>query len=165
MNKRVVIINGTGGVGKSTFVDLAKEKHKVMEYSSVDKVKEIARIIGWEGKKTEKDRKFLSDLKLLTADYCDMPLEDMKRVYNEFLESEEEILFLHIREPEEIDKAKKEFNAITLLILNNRIKPILSNMADANVLKYSYDYIIENSSTLKDLQDKVNVFMYYLTFK
>ena len=67
MNKQVFIINGSGGVGKDTFVELVSKVFNlsVMNFSSVDKVKEIARIIGWTGGKTEKDRKFLSDLKLL----------------------------------------------------------------------------------------------------
>lgn len=82
MNKQIFVINGSGGVGKDTFVELVsvelndklKRFHTVVNFSSVDKVKEIAREIGWDGRKTEKDRKFLSDLKSLTIynviDYC-----------------------------------------------------------------------------------------------
>ena len=63
MKKQVFIINGSGGVGKDTFVELVSENFllPVMNFSSVDKVKEVARIIGWTGGKSEKDRKFLSD--------------------------------------------------------------------------------------------------------
>lgn len=72
MEKQIVIINGTGGSGKDTFVQFCSKYNKVMNFSSIDKVKEIARLIGWDGKKTEKDRKFLSDLKKLTTEYNDM---------------------------------------------------------------------------------------------
>ena len=61
----IFIINGSGGCGKDTFVELFSKHYgpdKVWNYSSVDKVKRIAKEIGWTGAKTEKDRKFLSDL-------------------------------------------------------------------------------------------------------
>ena len=77
MNKKIFIINGSGGVGKDTFVELVSEFASIMNFSSVDKVKDIAKEIGWNGTKTEKDRKFLSDLKILTAEYCDMPFQSM----------------------------------------------------------------------------------------
>ena len=65
MDKQVFVINGSGGVGKDTFVRLVsvelnnilKRFHTVDNFSSVDKIKEIAREIGWDGQKTEKDRK------------------------------------------------------------------------------------------------------------
>ena len=109
MNKQVFIINGSGGVGKDTFVELVSKVFNlsVMNFSSVDKVKEIARIIGWTGGKTEKDRKFLSDLKLLCTDYNNMPFNSMSEKVKEFTESDAAMLFLHIREPEEIEKAKE----------------------------------------------------------
>ena len=63
MNKNIIVINGTGGSGKDTFVEYVSKYAKVYNFSSVDKVKEIAKLIGWTGTKTDKDRKFLSDLK------------------------------------------------------------------------------------------------------
>lgn len=53
--KQVFIINGSGGVGKDTFVKMVSEAtdNSVLNFSSVDKVKDIARIIGWTGGKTE----------------------------------------------------------------------------------------------------------------
>ena len=63
MDKNIIVINGTGGSGKDTFVEYVSKYAKVYNFSSVDKVKEIAKLIGWTGTKTDKDRKFLSDLK------------------------------------------------------------------------------------------------------
>ena len=64
---RVVIVNGTGGSGKDTFVKLCCETKygvatKPKHISTVDKVKEVALTMGWTGEKTEKDRIFLSNL-------------------------------------------------------------------------------------------------------
>lgn len=163
MNKQIFIINGSGGVGKDTFVelvsvelnDILKRFHTVENFSSVDKVKEIAREIGWDGKKREKDRKFLCDLKNLSSNYCDMPFQSMKNKVNEFIKNDEnKFLFLHIREPEEINRAVKEFDAKTILVVRDTVKYITSNMADKNVFDYDYDYVIQNNGTITDLKQK-----------
>lgn len=168
MDKHIFIINGSGGVGKDTFVelvsievnDILKKFHTVINFSSVDKVKEIAKEIGWDGKKTEKDRKFLSDLKVLTSNYCDMPFESIKTKVNEFLKDEESrFLFLHIREPEEIARAVKEFGAQTVLVIRNSVKHITSNMADENVFNYKYDFVIDNNGTKEELNNKAKEFI------
>lgn len=164
IEKKIFIINGSGGVGKDTFVEQVKKAvgeklpmYKdtcVSNYSSVDRVKEIAREIGWNGGKSERDRKFLSDLKLLCTEYCDLPFRDMQERVNDFVHGTipgELFLFLHIREPEEIERAKRAFNAQTILVTNNRVEHIISNMADQNVFNYDYDYIIDNCGTISDL--------------
>ena len=153
--KRVVVINGSGGVGKDTAVKHITDmiysidsKLLVCNYSSVDKVKKIAELIGWDGTKTERNRKFLSDLKMLTSEYNDMPFNDMKRRFEEFQDVDNEILlFLHIREPEEIERVKREFGAITILIKRDSIPQITSNMADGNVFNYDYDIVIDNNDS------------------
>lgn len=159
MIKQVFIINGSGGCGKDTFVSLVSNISYTINFSSVDKVKEIARIIGWNGGKTEKDRKFLSDLKLLCTDYNDMPLNSMKDKYEEFLNSHAKLLFLHIREPEEIERAKRIFNAKTILIKRDSVEHITSNMADANVFNYNYDITIDNNGALEELEGKAEQFI------
>lgn len=159
MIKQVFIINGSGGVGKDTFVSLVSDVSYTINFSSVDKVKEIARIVGWNGGKTEKDRKFLSDLKLLCTDYNDMPLNSMKNKYEEFLDSHAKFLFLHIREPEEIERAKRIFNAKSILVKRDSVKHITSNMADENVYNYEYDIVVNNSGTLEELREKANCFI------
>ena len=173
MNKQIFIINGSGGVGKDSFIDMVNfaesrilNKHiKIGNYSSVSKVKEIAKIIGWTGAKTERDRKFLSDLKLLTTEYNNMPLNDMKEYADYFLnvpKDDARILFLHIREPEEIAKAVnefKEYNVKTILVKRDSVKHITSNMADENVYNYNYDIVINNSGTIEDLKEKAKCFI------
>lgn len=167
MNKQIFVINGSGGVGKDTFVELVsvelndklKRFHTVVNFSSVDRVKEIAKEIGWDGRKTEKDRKFLSDLKSLTRDYCDMPFQSMKNKIKEFLESEEgQVLFLHIREPEEIKRVIDEFGAKTILIVRDSVTQITSNTSDKNVFDYHYDFIVDNNGTIEELQEKAKQF-------
>ena len=154
MHKQVFIINGSGGVGKDTFVEFVADNFSTMNVSSVDKVKEVARAIGWSGGKTEKDRKFLSDLKLLCTDYNDLPLNSMKEKYEEFINNDSNFLFLHIREPEEIEKARMIFDAKTILIKKDSVKHITSNLADANVYKYNYDIVVNNNDGINELIEK-----------
>ena len=155
--KNIIIINDFGGSGKDTFVELVSKYNKVYNFSSVEKVKEIAKIIGWNGEKNEKSRKFLSDLKKLTTDYNDMSFNSIKEAINDFKLSDKEIMFIHIREPEEIKRAVLEFSAKTLLIKREDINKITSNYSDANVENYDYDYVITNT-TLKDLENQAKNF-------
>lgn len=153
MNKQIYIINGSGGVGKDTFITFVGEQSnlRIMNYSSVDKVKEVARIIGWDGSKSEQDRKFLSDLKLLCSEYNDMPFISMLEKVKLFKSSNSDILFLHIREPKEIERARVEFGAKTLLIKRKSVKHIVSNEADRDVFNYTYEIEIDNDGDIEDL--------------
>lgn len=164
MNKNIVIINGTGGSGKDTFVEFVSKYTDVINFSSVDKVKEIAKLIGWNGGKTEKDRKFLSDLKALTSEYSDMPFRSMAEMVEKFKQTNDEILFLHIREPENIERAVIEFGAKTLLVKRIGLENIMSNYSDASVDNYDYDYKIENN-TLEELEEQAILFIEKLRTK
>ena len=157
--KKIFILNGSGGVGKDTFVDLVSNYIPTIHFSSVTKVKEIAKVIGWDGGKTEKDRKFLSDLKILCTEYNNLPFNSMKEMVAEFLNGDANALFIDIREPNEIEIAKQAFNAETVLVKRDSVTHITSNMADANVYNYQYDHIIENNGSIKDLDNTAKKFV------
>lgn len=151
MKKIVLIINGTGGCGKDTFVSFASKYAKVTNFSSIDKVKEIAKLIGWTGTKSEKDRKFLSDLKKLTTEYNEMAFTETKKAISEFLASDNEVMFIHIREKEEIEKTIKECEKLnvevkTILIRREGLDIIETNSSDKNVEDFNYDETITNTS-------------------
>lgn len=156
-SKQIVIINGTGGCGKDTFVSFVSKYKRVYNFSSIDKVKEIAKLIGWDGGKTDKDRKFLSDLKKLTTEYNDMAFNSIKDAIGIFKNSDDEIMFIHIREPEEIKRAVDAFKAKSLLIKRDGYDNIMTNKSDANVENYDYDYIIYNNS-LEQLENEAKKF-------
>lgn len=152
MNKQIVIINGSGGCGKDTFVSFCSKYAKVMNYSSVQEIKEIAAQLGWQGGKTDRDRKFLSDLKLLSSDYSDFPYYCICNAIKNFEASDKELMFIHIRDIPEIARLETEFpNIKTLLVRNSNVPVIATNVADANVENYLYNYNINNDGTLEDL--------------
>ena len=156
MKKTVIVINGAGGVGKDTLCEFAEKHFKVMNISSITPIKEIAAMCGWSGEKTDKARKFLSDLKALSIEYNDFPTAWAKEKYNEFLLSDFEIMFVHIREPLEISKfvAATENNAKTLLIRGGErmTKSNYGNVSDDSVENYSYDYYFVNDKTLEEAE-------------
>lgn len=159
MKKKIFITNGMARSGKDTFAKFLGEHVPVMKYSSIDRVKKIAEMCGWFGGKTERDRKFLSDLKNLTSQYNDMPFDMIKFKVQKFREDTEyAVLLIDIREPAEIDRAKKAFGAETILIHNINVPIISSNDADANVFNYVYDHMVYNNGTLEEFKEEVRKF-------
>lgn len=154
--KTVIVINGAGGVGKDTMCDIAARHYKVLNLSSIMPIKEIAGICGWAGEKTDKARKFLADLKALTVAYNDFPTAWATARYREFLMSDDELFFMHIREPEEIEKFVGATGAKTLLIRGGKRtgKEHYGNAADDRVEEYSYDYYFDNDGTLEDAEER-----------
>lgn len=161
--KEVLIINGSGGVGKGTFVSaLNKALNGGVYYDSiVNPIKEAAKTLGWNGEKSEADRKFLSDLKLIVDGYNDGCYGRVKDLVKRFKADEikGKILCIDMREIEQIKRAKKDFNAKTVLVVRDSVAPITSNVADANVRDYTYDYVIENNGSLIELEKKARKFL------
>lgn len=155
MRKLTIVINGSGGVGKDTLCKLMAKHYRVMNVSSIDPIKRIALENGWDGEKSEKSRKFLADLKQLFVEFNDLPQKYLEEKYREFLDSEEEILFVHIREPEEIEKfvSKVPGRCVTLLVRGDAERQQeWNNQADDEVEHYRYDYIYENKMSLADAE-------------
>lgn len=160
-NKTVIVINGAGGVGKDTLCDIAAKYYKIMNVSSVDPIKDAARILGWDGAKEPKDRKFLSDLKKMSCEYSDISTTYLVEKYKEFLSEDYEIMFAHIREGSEIDHFKECLNAkvITLLVIRNTKETTYGNISDDNVLLYNYDYKYDNNCSLEETEQRFVKFL------
>ena len=156
MEKTVIVINGAGGVGKDTLCEFAEKHFKVMNVSSITPIKEIATMCGWKGEKTDKARKFLSDLKALSIEYNDYPTLWAMERYKEFLNSDFDIMFLHVREGVEIDKFVRatDGRAKTLLVRggSRMTKSNYGNASDNLVENYPYDYYFVNDKSLEEAE-------------
>ena len=152
MKRVTIIINGAGGVGKDTLCELAARHFAVENISSITPIKEIAAQCGWDGRKDDKSRKFLADLKALSVEYNDYPTLWCYERYEAFMNSGKQVLFVHIREPEEIEKLVRRTDgaAKTLLVrAGERMnRGAYGNAADDCVENYSYDYYFMNDKTL-----------------
>ena len=161
--KKIFILNGVGTSGKGEFVARVSKYIPTLKYSTVDLPKEAAKVLGWDGGKTEKDRRFLSDIMDLSTDYNDAPFKDVLSLVTDFKNNKDyaeyEVLIIDMRDPKDIARAVEDFGAETILIRNPNVKKIESNHADRDVENYEYDYIIENDGTLEQLEEVVKIFI------
>ncbi len=174
---KVVIINGKPQSGKDTFCKYAQgycdddESANTLIISSVDPLKDMLTQLGWDGTKTDKIRDMLMDMKQLWVQNQDGPTMFL---FNNILEfhkactGEDNIVFVHIREPEEI---KKLVNALTgfesmgidvisLLVIrkggeDTPNQPAETRRSDDEALinSYEYDVTINNDEDLIKLQE------------
>lgn len=160
MNKSIIVINGAGGVGKDTICDIVSKHYKVTNVSAIDPIKDIARDNGWNGEKNERSRKLLSDLKQAFIEFNDLPTRHLANQCRKFMSSESDVLFVHIREPEEIEKFGLvcPIPCITLLIRRDTAETKWNNYADDNVEKFKYDFYYDNDKPLEELEDDFMVF-------
>lgn len=159
--KHIIVVNGQGGVGKDTFCMYAIQhitrsyKLKASNISSVDEVKGYGRLLGWDGVKDEKGRKFLSDLKEISTRYNG----PMKYMSDHIDNGGSDVVFVHIREPEEIDSFLNVYpNAITILVKANA-DIYYGNESDDGVSNYNYDHYIYNKLSKKDLKQSAIKFV------
>ncbi len=155
IQKSAFVINGAGGIGKDTLCELASEKYKVMNVSSIDPIKRIASENGWNGEKTPEARRFLSELKRVFTEFNDLPFNYTLDRYREFLTYDDELFFVHIREPHEIKKFIESAEAIggkvhALLIRSERAAANYGNASDDGVENYPYDFIYQNDLPLEE---------------
>lgn len=156
MNK-IVIINGQAQSGKDTFVRFYKKhsKKRVFNLSTITEVKEIAKLMGWNGQKDDKSRKFLSDLKKLWVEYNDGIFEELKEFCWNY-KSEENVIFIHCREPKEISKFRKEFLLqCTTLLIERKGLVCPDNASDKEVNQYHYEMIVENNGTEEEFEQQI----------
>ena len=159
MQKTVIVINGQGRSGKDTVCKIMAKYYKVRNISTIDPIKEIATFAGWRGEKDDKSRKMLADLKQVFIGYNDLPLNFVLNHANDFKNTDEELLFVHCREAEEITKIVNAcpIKTITLLIVrNDRFyeHKVFGNRADDEVENYNYDFVYRgNNETTKELEE------------
>ena len=139
----------------------------VSELSTVDFVKEVARICGWKGKKEKKDREFLHDLKEAMEKWDNIPnkkvLEDAENIIKNYL-GLNHLFFVNIREPQSIESFSQLVmeqgyeTPIKILMESN----MSSNEVDSivqEIKSIKYDRIYKNNGTLKDLANTAGDFI------
>lgn len=160
MKKLTVVINGSGGVGKDTMCEFAASAYKVRNVSSITPVKAIAKQCAWDGSKDDRSRKFLSDLKQLLTDYNDFPNQYIVKEHEAFLQSDEEVMFVHIREGEQIKHFCESIGnkCVTLLIRRDLGRIHYGNRSDDEVESIAYDYVYENNQPIEWAREDFLVF-------
>ncbi len=186
MNKSIIIINGKGASGKDTLISKLQDYYKdidgegnIMNISSIDPIKDIAaEYVHYRIKfldntyefdpevKDDHYRLFLSELKQAFTHWCNLPFEHTRLATKLFMNTaNDRILFVHIREPEEIDKYKNyvesayienkmigDLTVRTLLITRDKTYlKVYGNESDDKVYTYRrYDYVYDNRYSLEE---------------
>lgn len=165
----ILIINGAPRTGKDTFIELLQNiaVKRVVSYSSIEWVKEMALFMGWDNNKDVKGRRFLSDIKDACTRYADIPFKKITKYINWYKEHPlvaPGYICINIREPEEIQKLVdwcKIQNIPCYSIWIRRLSAettateTMNNHADTSYMKYAYDYTIQNESTLEDYEKNI----------
>ena len=167
LNKKlIVIINGKGGCGKDTLIN-SLTKYSYENISSIDLVKQAAEVLGVKEDdkimNEQKYRKFLSEIKRLSVEYNDYIVNDLVRKAVLFLDpkTDKNILFVHIREPKEIEKFltykdwfnqfNKNYKVVTLLVKSDKTNDkYYDNKSDCGVENFSYHCEFINDFNDKD---------------
>lgn len=187
----IYIVNGFPEAGKDSFIDLCMEELKprvAIKASSVDVVKQAAKMLGWNGEKDLRGRMFLSDLKDLSTAAYDGPMNCLRYAVQVSREAQAAALFVLIREPEEIARFVSEFpETKTVLVerpsehrgascpcgheeivqhddgsgscIGSHCPQEFSNHADAGVEDYAYDIRVANDKDLNNLRYRAKKFL------
>ena len=157
-NHTVILINGRPRTGKDTVVNfmcnaLMERGYMAEAFSSIDPVKAMLGAVVDLSQKTEADRILLSEVgdalekhSAFRTNRCIWFAEDVFRA------SENAVVFLHVREPENIEKLRATFlakgvNVVRLLVVSDRGIDVDSR-ADQVAGTGEYDLAIRNNSTL-----------------
>lgn len=173
--QKVFIINGFPGVGKDYLInELAKllPDFDVHSVSTVDKIKQMASVLGYSDSSKEQFRQYLSDSKdLVDKAFPNWTLLNcVKRTCialdNSFLGNKRSAaVFIHSRTPSDIDFIKESlddagYEAITLLVEADWYKRTeFTNHADKDVMNYAYNYTFKNSKKEKTFNKNIKQFI------
>lgn len=160
--KQIFIINGVPKAGKDALIEQSAKylQFNVVNTSTIDMVKDLASSYGlWDGAtKTDTARNMLSELKGVITKYSNSITDYIcKQALLFLMDNSAGVMFIHCREPEEIDKLKdmiqarcSNFRARTLVVRRDEAeKEVYGNDSDTNVLRYDYDIEFYNNSTLE----------------
>ena len=182
---KVVIINGEPGAGKDSFAKLVQSYCNMNEYanilnlSSVDPIKDMLTGFGWDGYKSDDVRNIIAGIKRIWIGAQNGPTMFMM---NNILEwhkdniGEDNIVFCHIREPEEIEKLVNALHGMdtmgidvtTMLVVRGTVdssdicsgRSYVRDSDNPNIIsQYKYDNIIYNDSDLAGLDEKACMFV------
>lgn len=181
----VILIGGVGGSGKSSFIDYCSQNHVgVYEESTIDCCKRVVRLmstIEYEHEdppiagdsymereiksKSDSYRTLLSKVKDAWCEFDDGPNKIVcKRVESIYRsDSDAFLVFINVREPAQIAHLKnllvEKLNCIPVTLrVFRRNEASWSNVSDKTTNNYPYDIVVDNSESIKELEDKAAKF-------
>jgi len=168
---KIICVNGFSRSGKDSFIAAVQKKVPVSEiHSTIDTVRNALAVTYMMDttKKGPKERSFLMTVKKAWIDYNNGPLKEvvervrqLELTYAYMNNVKEVLLFVQIREPQELYKIHTHFIANSSFVLVER-PDILPQPGDEEVLDFDYEYEVLNNGTLEDLNNEATKFIQYL---
>ena len=164
-NIQYIIVGGFPRSGKSTFVSYCREilgENYTLDISTVDLVKSLAVKAGWDGTKTPKNRKFLSDLKQLLIEWDDIPYKDVIKTAQNKREDLDAYGITHTLYVVislsfvGISWSSREINTVCAPTLS-------TNESDITTYKYDYETTIFNNGDLMQLKSSAQSYITSIT--
>lgn len=160
---KIFYVNGIATSGKDAFLDHVEKYIDIARTSTVDRVKEIAaREFGWDGNKDEKGRKLLASLRYAWGEYNEGPIQEVRKLISI---CKAPVMFIMVREFEEMMKMKRFFGGETLLITRPGVTPCETEQKflDEVPADYEYDTQVCNNGSLEDLRTSASKFVHNIT--
>lgn len=156
----VFVINGYPMSGKDEVIRILELMPDIVNFSTIDIPKEIAVKMGWDGSKSDENREMLSNLKKFYNKYFDGTKKDIKRTIqmgNFFMKK---LICIVSREPEEIEWIQgyckeSDIKCYKVCVKSPFELKNVNNSSDSDINNITYDIIINNDGTLKDLNSEV----------
>ena len=166
--KLILIVSGSAGMGKDTFVAQIAKHKPTAHVHIADKAKHAAFYIGWNGRKDEKGRKLLSDLKIAIDEFNDGCFSYVCEITEKFLANEGsyagiECLCIYMRESKDIKRFSNMYECYSVCVFDDRKEHITSNIADAEVFNHPFDFVIKNCDTIENLESRAIVLLSMIT--
>lgn len=173
----VVVVNGKPAVGKTTFQEMVKDRPYGMCVhikSSVDKIYEVYKQLGWDGNKDNEFRMNMHLLKQMYIKNCDGPLNDLIDYIIGLVSYDTSrcghIVFYDCREADEIKKTVDTMKGLGCIGV--RVKTMYIDAGDKSAStygnpsddmatqdSYKYDIVISNTGNIEELRDIAGQFV------
>lgn len=155
----VLAIMGKAGSGKDTTAHYLSKllPNKVQRYAFADKLKQIARNMGWDGKKDTKGRKLLQDLGTIGREYAEDIWVDYV-IEQILLDPPKIAVITDVRYPNEVYRLEKFFDKVyTIRVIGRQYDlGVNGQHSSENALDdFLEDITIDNSGTKEELQQQV----------
>lgn len=152
--KKLIGVTGYAQSGKDEIGRICAT-HGYNRVAFADEVKRIAFMMGWDGKKDERGRRFLQDIGNRAREY-----DQDVWVRLAFAEAQryERMVFTDVRF---LNEARwiKNAGGVLVRVVRDGVGPANDDVSETELEQIRYDFLVNNSTTLDDLRENVDRLM------
>ena len=153
---KIIGVCGYAGSGKDTVADMIKDQlDGVLRYSMAKPVKEIAKSMGWDGKKDGPGRQLLIDVGMAGRAYDpDCWLDKAKSYFDTWSHQYKYAVISDCRFVNEADFVTQ--NGILIRVYREGLE-LIDHPSERELDGYLTRYVIQNNGTKEDLEEEVRL--------